>query len=107
MIIYDYVNLIYLFFKNFCNAEKLRDCLLVDLFTSCQCEKVPTLLFKEDKALKSFKNYLELDIKTRRKPNVKRRIFAMYHAKKFAYVDYNEKLADGKYTINFIDFNKI
>ncbi len=105
--IYEYVNLIYLFFKDFCNKDKLRDCLLIDLFTSCQCEKVPSLLYKEDKILKTFKNFLESEESTKRKQNTKRRIFALYHAKKFAYVDYNTKNLNGKYEIHYVDFCKI
>ncbi len=105
--IYEYVNLIYLFFKDYCDCEKLRDCLLIDLFTSCRCEKVPSLLYKEDKMLKTFKNFLESEETTKRKQNTKRRVFALYHAKKFAYVDYKEKNENGKYEIHYVDFCKI
>ncbi len=103
--IYEYVNLVYLYFKKFCDSEKLRDYLLIDLFTACRCEKMPSLLFKEDKALKCFKNYLEENETTKRPKNVNRRVFALYSMGKFAYVDYNEKLADGKYAIKYVDFS--
>lgn len=102
--IYEFVNLIYLYFKDFCDSEKLRDFLLIDLFASCNCEKVPSLLLKEDKLLKKFKNFLEENENTKRPQNVKRRVFALYSMGKFAYIDYDKKLTDGKYKINYINF---
>ncbi len=88
MPLYEYANCIYNFFSLFCNANKLRDLLLCDLFKNVNMEKIPTLLRIEDKKLNSFKHFLENNPETKKEKGIMRRVFLLYSEHCGAYVDY-------------------
>lgn len=96
-----YVDMLFEFFGR--DNKNLRDALIEDLTTSVKSLTLPKSLLVPDKRLKEFKKLLESNPETKRKSGVMRNVFLLYGENCGAYVDY-DKMVNGKYVINKIDF---
>ena len=102
----EYVDKIYLFFRQGSDADILRDALLCDIATSVKSSTFPKSLIRDDKHLRAFRVFLENDEKTRREKGVLRSTFLLYSENCGAYVDYDRN-GDGKYILHKVKFDLI
>lgn len=102
--LYEYVNMIYLYFLPVCDSNVLRDNLLCDIFEYTNMEKIPSILFVEDNKLHEFKKYLEQSEEYKKEKGIMRKIFLLYGENCGAFVDYYKDKPNKIIKIPFSEF---